>query len=365
MADSAREELPVNISGSIQSNLPKKVYFERVNERNIVSKVDSAEINSDRSFVLNTSIKEPGIYQINFEDAQVIGLLLDGGETLVVTADGETVDGQQPQFNIDGSVNMMKFNQVMSRVQQFQGVKADLESKFQAASNREKDAIRVEYQKANDLLRQDIKPVILELGTSVAGIIAANNFLNPELDGPFLDDLATKLKAEGKNHYFANLFIETISRKSAGMEGSMAPDFTLTTLDGKTIKLSELRGKKVIIDFWATWCGPCIMSFPGMKQAKEKYAGDPNVQFLFVNTFERVPEKDWQGHVAGFVDKRNFQYLEPLLDFGNTTALNYGVEGIPAKFLIGPDGKIAKKSTGYLGSSEAVYNEMVEWIEGK
>ncbi len=149
------------------------------------------------------------------------------------------------------------------------------------------------------------------------------------------------------------------------MEGSPAPDFDLVNLKGEKVKLSDMRGKTVILDFWATWCGPCIRSFPGMKMAQEKYASNPNVEFLFINTFERVDPGQWKGHVQSFVDNRGFQFLNPPLDIGNQTALAYGVDGIPAKFCIDPNGNIRKKSTGFLGSSEAVYKEMVEWVESK
>ncbi|MFT7308642.1 MAG: thiol-disulfide isomerase/thioredoxin, partial [Spirosomataceae bacterium] len=213
--------------------------------------------------------------------------------------------------------------------------------------------------------RVTIKPMINELGTSLAGIIAANNFLNPELDVEYLVDLASRVEKEGKDHYFAKLFVQQMNAKSAGQVGAMAPDFDLVDLNGKQVKLSELRGKKVIIDFWATWCGPCIMSFPGMKQAMDKYKDRDDVKFLFVNTFERVSTDEWEATVDKFVKRRGFDYLNPVLDIGSETALTYGVEGIPAKFCIDAEGKISHKSTGYMGSSDAVYKEMVEWIEGE
>lgn len=362
---SSEATIPVSITGSIKSDYPKKVYLERMNERSIATRIDSVAINGDQTFSLNSGIPEPGIYQINFDDQQVIGLLLDGNEKLVITADGEMTDGQPANFKVEGSPNMLKFNAVMNEMNLFNQKKGEMEQLFQNAKEREKDEIRKQYQATNDAFRSKIKPLIAEMGTSMGAIIAANNFLVPELDGEFLNELANKLKAEKIEHYYATLFLNTLARKSAGKEGSIAPDFELTTLDGKKVKLSDLKGKKVILDFWATWCGPCIMSFPGMKQAKEKYANNPDVAFLFINTFERVSQDQWQSHVAAFIEKRQFQYLNPILDIGNATALNYGVEGIPAKFCIGPDGKIIHKSTGYLGSSDAVYKEMVEWIDGK
>jgi len=99
-----------------------------------------------------------------------------------------------------------------------------------------------------------------------------------------------------------------------------------------------------------------------MKKAIDTYQGREDVVFLFVDTFERVPENQLVDHVQKFITNRGFEYLKPVLDLGNKTAMAYGVNGIPAKFCIDKDGKIKHKSTGYLGSADAVYKEMLEWI---
>lgn len=364
--ETSTSSLPLVINGTIKNNLVDKVYLEKMSERNIPTRVDSSEISADLKFHFNTTIPEPGIYQINMEGQQVIGLILDGGETLEIVADGVASPDKMPEYTVTGSKNIDTFNKIMTEVQNFGKLRQSLETDFQNAKNQKaQEELRGQYQMALNNNRETIKPLISDLGTSLSGIIAANNFLTPELDGTYLAALKDKLVAEGKNHSFAKIFIDTIDRQSAGMEGSSAPDFDLVNLKGEPVKLSEMKGKTVIIDFWATWCGPCISSFPGMKRAQEKYADNPDVVFLFINTFERVSEDKWKGHVQNFIDRRNFQYLNPTLDIGNSTALAYGVEGIPAKFCIDGNGNIKHKSTGFLGSSDAVYNEMVEWVEGK
>ncbi|WP_341228477.1 TlpA disulfide reductase family protein [uncultured Arcticibacterium sp.] len=362
----ASNSLPLVINGTLKNNLVDKVYLERMSERNIPTRVDSSAVSSELKFSFNTTIPEPGIYQINMEGQQVIGLILDGGETLDIVADGLASPDKMPEYTVTGSKNIDTFNKIMTEVQNFGKLRQSLETDFQNAKNpKAQEELRGQYQMALNNNRETIKPLISDLGTSLSGIIAANNFLTPELDGAYLTDLKAKLVAEGQDHYFAKIFIETIDRQSGGMEGSPAPDFDLVNLKGEQVKLSDMRGKTVIIDFWATWCGPCIRSFPGMKQAQDKYADNADVVFLFVNTFERVAPEQWKSHVQNFVDKRGYQYLNPPLDINNSTALAYGVEGIPAKFCIDKDGNIKHKSTGFLGSSEAVYNEMVEWVEGK
>lgn len=354
------------INGTLKSNVASMVYFERMNERNIPTIVDSSKIGEGNTFAFKVNIPEPGIYQINIKEQQVIGLILEGGENLQVTADGASTPDQAATFKVEGSENIKMFDEVMAEVNNFAKLRASLEEEFKnAKSSAVQSDLRQQYQVAFQNHSETIKPKIKEMGTTLTGIIAANNFLNPQVDGAFMVELRDKIVAEGKDHFFAKLFVQTVDKQSVGTEGSMAPDFELLTLEGKKVKLSEMRGKTVILDFWATWCGPCIRSFPGMKMAKDKYANNPNVEFLFINTFERVPQDQWSDHVKNFVNNRGFSYLNPPLDLGNQTALAYGVEGIPAKFCVGPDGKIIHKSTGFLGSSEAVFAEMQEWVEGK
>ena len=78
-----------------------------------------------------------------------------------------------------------------------------------------------------------------------------------------------------------------------------APQFTLKNLDGETISLTSLKGKTVILDFWATWCGPCKASFPGMQEVVKKYENDENVSLLFVDTFEDGKKRE--ENVAKFI----------------------------------------------------------------
>jgi len=355
--------LPLKIKGTLNNEVSGMVYLERMNERNIGARVDSSKITA-KSFSFETKIAEPGIYQINIANEQVIGLILDGGEQLTIVADGSATPDKAATAKVEGSENMRMFNEVMTDMQTFSKNVNTLDGKFQAAkSEKDKAVLRNEYLAMLEGQKNLIMPKIKSMGTSLSAIIAANNFLKPDFGGEYQMELKDKLEKEGKNHFFAKMFIQTVNQASVGTVGSVAPDFELTTLEGKKVKLSDYRGKTVVIDFWATWCGPCIMAFPGMKKATEKYKDNPDVVFLFVNTFERVGEGQWKDHVSKFITNRGFAFLNPVLDIGNQTALTYGVEGIPAKFCIDKDGKVKHKGSGYLGSTEAVFNEMVEWIE--
>ncbi|WP_458629132.1 redoxin domain-containing protein [Winogradskyella sp. PC D3.3] len=150
-------------------------------------------------------------------------------------------------------------------------------------------------------------------------------------------------------------------RLKASMLDDEAPDFTLTNLNGETVTLSSLKGKTVILDFWATWCGPCIAAFPGMQSVATKYKDDENVVFLFIDTFENG--KNRIENVSKFLEANNYDFnvlIDPLDEAKGTykTANAYDVSGIPNKVIIGPSGRINFKSIGYSGSAEKIVTEI-------
>jgi peroxiredoxin len=127
---------------------------------------------------------------------------------------------------------------------------------------------------------------------------------------------------------------------------SQAPEFQLNTLDGQTVRLSDFRGDVVLLNFWATWCGPCAVEMPYLQQVYEEWQGKGLV-LLAVNIGDSADK------VAAFMQDNGLS-VPVLLDSDGTVATQYGIAGIPRTFLIDQDGIVRLQKIGAFLSVEEI-----------
>ncbi len=136
------------------------------------------------------------------------------------------------------------------------------------------------------------------------------------------------------------IFGNRIVIKKSPLIGNQAPDFTLALFDGSAVKLSDLKGKAILLNFWASWCIPCRDEAPALESSWMKYR-DKQVAFLGVNLW------DDDANALSYVKKYGGAYPNGK-DPDGQIGVDYGVAGVPETFFIDPTGKITEKYTGPL-----------------
>lgn len=159
--------------------------------------------------------------------------------------------------------------------------------------------------------------------------------LDSPMKGMFQTRLAMMYERAGKLELAEKMRVESIPE--AGRIGKAAVDFTLQDLSGKGVRLSDFRGKTVLLDFWATWCGPCVAEIPSLEALHRKY-GEKGLVVIGMNT-----ETD-HNRVRDYA-KDKISYLV-LLD-AEGKSKEYGVQGIPTKIYIDAEGKIRYREVGF------------------
>jgi len=159
-----------------------------------------------------------------------------------------------------------------------------------------------------------------------------------------------------------NVQVSLIRDLKPKMLDETAPGFSLKDTNGKQVRLSDYKGKIVILDLWATWCAPCKAAFPAMQKEVEKH---PDIEFLFIAVNEKGP--DVLDRVKQFINKNKYPFHVLLDEPADQVSGNYIItssyrpNGIPTKYFIDKGGKLRFKSTGFSTDTELI-NEMEAMI---
>ncbi|TAE31606.1 MAG: AhpC/TSA family protein [Cytophagales bacterium] len=334
----------VTLVGKVKSASPgNPVYFETNGQPAI--RLDSAKLDRNNAFTLKTRVPEGGgVYLLNIMGGQKVALLLEGGETLNIAADGFTTDvktGKKGQTVVTGSKNMEFYTKLMTQYDDIKAKNTTWQTQYNEAASKndqkKMNDVMAQSEKASKVFSDGVKAMLPEMGTSLAALFATN-FLSVENDFETLNVLAQRFEKENPNSPQAKGFIGNIARIRGLMLGGLAPEIALADTTGNSVPLSSLRGKYVLIDFWASWCGPCRMENPNVVRMYNKYK---EKGFTIYSVSLDQNRENWVRAIRN--DNLTWTHVSDLQYWKSAAAQQYGVTGIPKTFLLDKEGKIIAK----------------------
>lgn len=330
----------VKIRGTVFEAIPQgEILLERFEQGRTVP-VTTVNSDHEGNFEIELEVTEPGFYRINVYGKQF--------ETLVLNKDDLRVEasGQgRGSIKITGSKDMEYMAEVNAYMQEYAGLVADFNERYMQARQ------AGEAENVNDLIDEGmelesskinrLKKMAMRFEASLVSLMVVDFIRDKEGEFYFLDSLSAKLNKEIPNSGAVQLFTTNLEQfRPAVALGEIAPDISLPNPDGESMSLSDLRGKYVLLDFWAGWCRPCRMENPNIVAVYDKYKARGFE--IFSVSLDRTREQ-WLGAIAE--DGLRWPgHVSDLSYFRSQAAITYKVNGIPFALLLDPEGRVIGKN---------------------
>lgn len=333
------------IGGKVSDAKNMQVYFDKLTITTTSNNtLDQVESDADGTFEFHFEEKvDPGVYRLRI-GAQNLILVMDGTETRI-TVDGDLNGFRTYEIAVTGSESAQEFNETMMKLRSRQMDMAGLQDFMQNSKN-PLSAMQIAISSLQG------RPEFYEMHKGVSERVSA---AYPESD--YSKEYASMV---------ASLEQAALARQSQDkiQVGMPAPDISMEGPDGKTYALSDLKGKVVLLDFWASWCGPCRKANPHVVEVYNKYKNKGFTVFsvsldgLDERTKSRLPD---QAAIDANLERSKQRWIDAiekdglswdyhvseLAKWDTRAARQYGVSGIPKTFLIDREGKIAAVNPRY------------------
>ena len=314
-----------------------------LNQSGGIEVLDTLALNSDKTFEERVSVPAAGYYKLDFYGRQVVNLILDNDDVEV------NVDGQQPQgyAEVNGSSDHDFIQGAQMAVQQFQQSPQvrSLNEAFVAAQQQNDseamDSLRLKYMEMDRTFKSQLlkSADTMETSLGVVEILKNKQFIDPDQHFDYLKSYASRVEKDMGDSPIAMEFVDDVKAMEVLAIGAVAPEISLPNPDGQVVPLSSLRGKYVLVDFWAQWCRPCRVENPNVVAVYQQY-NDRGFEVYGVS-LDKTREK-WLQAIEE--DGLHWTQVSDLKFWNSEAARTYGITAIPFSILLDPEGRIIGKN---------------------
>ena len=322
------------IKGKVDHFEHQYIYLQKIGE-NGDENIDSSKVNRDGSFEMSNPSKETDYFILRADSANLIFLVLSPGENV-------SVDGDAKNLEITYTVKGSKDSELLKALRSYDRNLSDSLNKIysETRSNHPENSdsigllLQGHYTSTMEIyskgfIKENLKSLVS---------LSATKYLNQQAELNLLKELEKNLlEVYPKNKYVQD-YKQLIEGYLKLPVGSLAPEISLNTAKGVNIKLSSLRGKIVLIDFWASWCAPCRRENPTIAEAYKKFKGK-DFEIYGVSLDNNI--EAWTEAVNH--DKITWIQVSDLKRWDSEVAKTYQIEAIPTNVLIDKEGRIISK----------------------
>ena len=292
-------------------------------------------INQEDEFAFDLQLQEPGLYQLRLPTG-AIHLVVNPNDDIVV----HTTIEKPWEYKVLGSPQSVALRDMYYILEDANASKDSLQHLAEDKDNTQYQYVNSQYNQliagVEAIKFKRLRSFIKKWDSEFVSIIATN-YLDPAIPENLkaVQDLTIKLRPQFGLNFFYNNMVQRFQPFIALLPGSAAPEFTLPNLQNEEVSLSDLKGKYVLIDFWASWCRPCRIANPKVKQLYSKYS-KKNFEILGVSIDQ--DKNAW----ASAIKQDNLPWVQVIDDgaFAGVAPAAYQVNAIPSTWLIDPQGRI-------------------------